>query len=170
MSLEFEDGALLTLFDKLESSTGPAVTARYDHGNQGKRLIRRIARREAAKADLVDTLSGIPELGEVRHRLMGAMLERRNAINSLDLMSRGVRPIDLNKTHDFDAAVAELRRVVLPEINWELAEGIAAIRTSLTANQRATVHSARYLRRHAPTKLDPERFRHVSGSGSSAGS
>jgi hypothetical protein len=157
--LEHQDGALLALFAQLESSTGPAVTARYDHGNQGKRLIRRIALREAAKADLVDTLGGIPELAEVRHRLIGTVEERRNAINTLDLMGRGVRPIDLNKTQDFDAAVAELRRIVVPEINWELAAGIATIHNSLTANQRATLHSARYLRRHAPTKLDPERFR-----------
>jgi hypothetical protein len=157
--LEQEDRAIAALFTQLGSSTGPAVKDRYDHGNQSKRLTRRIAFREAAKADLVRVLGLDPELEELRVHLAGAVEQRRDAMNVLDQMSRGVRPIDLNKTQDLDGAIDELRRAVLPEIHWELTEGIGTIRNSLSAEQRAALHSAHYVRHHSPTKVNPKGFR-----------
>jgi hypothetical protein len=161
--LAHQDGALMALFAELDESHGPAVLDRYNHGNQGKRLIRHISLREAAKADLVHALAGIPELAAIRQQLMGEVEERRKAINALDLMGRGVRPIDLNKTQDFNAAIDDLRQVVVPEISWELAEGIPTIDRSLSQDQRTGLHSAHYVRRHAPTKLDPTGFRRREG-------
>lgn len=158
--LERQDRALMTLFADLDSSRGrPGVLERYEHGNQSKRLIRRIAYREAAKADLLSVLADDRRFDAVREHLIGAAEERRNAMNVLDLMSRGVRPIDLNKTQDLDGAIDDLRRVAAPEIRWELEEGIATVRDLLSSEQRARLHSAHYVRRHAPTKLDPEGLR-----------
>jgi hypothetical protein len=47
----------------------------------------------------------------------------------------------------------------VPEIEWELTDGIRCLRESLPEGQRVRLHSARYIRRHAPTKLDPKQFR-----------
>lgn len=157
--LEHQDSALQGLFIQLDESTGPAVKARYDHGNQAKRLIRRVALREAAKADVVRVLAEIPALDPLRERVAGALEDRREAINVLARMGRGVRPLDLNKTQDLDGAIDDLRSVIGPEIAWELAEGIAALRGSLSTEQRASLHDDHYVRRHAPTTLDPSGFR-----------
>lgn len=157
--LTHQDGALMALFDDLDESQGPAVLSRYNHGNQSKRLIRHIALREAAKSDLVHTLGDMTEFASMSQQLVGRVEERRKAINMIDVMGRGVRPIDLNKTQDFDAAIEDLRRIVVPEINWELAQGLPALGQSLSQEQRARLRSARFVRRHAPTKLDPGGFR-----------
>ena len=157
--LEHQDNALLGLFTQLDESTGPAVKARYDHGNQAKRLIRRLALREAAKADVVRVLADVGAFDPLRKHLTGAVEERRNAINALARMGRGVRPLDLNKTQDLDGGIDDVRGVIGPEIAWELAEGITALGRSLSEEQRASLHDARYLRRHAPTSLDPSGFR-----------
>lgn len=157
--LQGEDVSLMALFDELEESNGQSVIDRASHGDQCKRLIRRLAVREAAKTDITHLLESIPNLDPIRRHLGGDTEHRRSVINDLDRMARGVRGIDLNRTQDFDAAIWEAKEIVAPEIFWELSEGIPSMRRSLTDAQRASLHSAHYLRRHAPTHLDPRGIR-----------
>jgi hypothetical protein len=153
--LQREDISLTALFDELEESTGQSVIDRSSHGDQSKRLIRRLAVREAAKADIARILDSIPELDLVRAQIEGDAERRRSAINDLDLMARGVRGIELNRTQDFDAAIRKVREIVAQEIYWELSDGIPSLRRSLSDAQRTSLRTAGYLRRHAPTRLDP---------------
>lgn len=157
--LQEEDEALRGLFGRLEASSGPGIAERYTHGDQCKQLIRRMAVREAAKADIVHILDGVDDLGAVRSRLIGEVKARRRAINLLDKMSRHIRPIEVNRSDDFDGGIVRLREIVDPEIAWELEEGIDALRERVPAHQRARLHHDRYLRTHAPTKLNPNGFR-----------
>jgi hypothetical protein len=166
--LQREDVSLTALFDELRSSSGPSVVDRSSHGDQSKRLIRRLAVREAAKSDIIHTLEGIPKFEPICRQMIGEVEDRRLAINELDLMARGIQGIDLNRAQDFDAAIWRVRDIVVPEISWELSDAIPTLRRSLSTSDRASLHNARYLRRHAPTKLDPrgsrwyERVRVVS--------
>jgi hypothetical protein len=166
--LQRENLSLMALFDELRESTGQSVVDRASHGDQCKRLIRRLTVREAAKADIIRLLEPMRDLETVRCHFVGDAVHRRSVINDLDLMARGVRGIDLNRTQDFDGAIWEVREIVALETFWELSEGIPSLRRSLSDVQRASLHTARYLRTHAPTRLDPrgsrwfERVRLVS--------
>lgn len=154
--LQQENVSLTALFDELEASTGQSVIDRASHGAQIKRLLRRLALREAAKADIAHALEAEPELDAVRQKVLGCVKDRRSAINDLGLMTRHIQGIDLNSTQDVDAVVWRARDIVLPEILWELSEGVPTLRRSLSGAQQASMRSARYLRKHAPTKLNPK--------------
>ena len=62
--------------------------------------------------------------------------------------------MSLNQGQDFDGPLVSLIDAVAPELNWELAEAIPLIRESLSTEDVVTLFcSARYAKRHAPTKL-----------------
>jgi hypothetical protein len=67
-----------------------------------------------------------------------------------------VQGINLRTGQDFDTEVEELIQVVGTEIEWDLAEAIPELEASLQHNHRQDeLKSARHLRTHAPTNLDP---------------
>ena len=162
--LEEQDVALVSLFDQLDESRGQGVANRSRHGLLGKQLVRRMGIREASKADIVHAVNDVPEMDSIREQLTGDYRARRSAINGLDRLNRHVRAIDLNRSvdaggEDFDDVVHRLRSVIDGEMNWELGGGIAELRSGLSASKRASLHRARYLRSHAPTRLSPRGFR-----------
>lgn len=151
--LEREDRELRQLFEQLAEPPDPSVESRSARGTLCKHLIRRVALREAAKMDIVRSLASRADLQSASARLTGSLAERRGAISRLDELARGVPGMDLNSGQNVDEAIIALRRVVAPEIDWELAEGTAAIRTALSADHRTRpLHGERYLRWHAPTR------------------
>ena len=154
--LKGEDQNLVELFDQFFASTGSAVTARTRHGNLGKQLVRRMALREAARDHLADAL-GTTTLSDVSARFYQNTARRRQAIDHIEEMSRGIQGIYLNTHQDFDGAVADLRDIVQPEIAWELKSAIPFVESTIPAEQRTRIfRSARYLRKHAPISLNPE--------------
>lgn len=162
--LQEEDVALVSLFDQLDESRGQGVANQWRHGTLGKQLIRRLGIREATKADIVHAVNDVPEMDSLREQLTGDYKARRSAINALDRLNRHVRAIDLNRSvnaagEDFDDAVRRLRSVIDTEMKWELGGGIAEFRSRLSTSKRASLHRARYLRSHAPTRLSPKGFR-----------
>jgi hypothetical protein len=67
-----------------------------------------------------------------------------------------VQGINLRTGQPFDAAVEELMQVVGTEIEWDLDEAIPALGASLQRTHREDeLKSAKHLRTHAPTNLDP---------------
>ncbi len=157
--LEEEDQALCELLPALQRSSGEGVPDRWEHGTQCKQLIRRMGVREAAKADIVHAVNGIDDLRMLKTHLEGQVEARRRAMNSLARIGRHVRAIEINRTDDFDGIVRGLRVVLDPEIDWELGQAIPELRQRMPASARAVLHSDHYLRRHAPTKVNPDGFR-----------
>ena len=151
--LEYEDHHLRELFDQLASTSGQSVSDRSRHGDLGEQLVRRLAIREAAKLDIVHRLDSEEGLSDLLSRLNGVIGARRKAIDHLDALARGVTAMDLNQGQDFDGAIKDVRDLIGPEINWELATGIPAIREQVSAEDCAKLlHDGRYLRKHAPTR------------------
>ncbi|MGH9081009.1 MAG: hypothetical protein ACRDYE_13240 [Acidimicrobiales bacterium] len=152
--LEEEDVALLALFAQFDETSGQGVVNQSRHGDLGKQLVRRMAVREAAKMDIVRVIKHAGEMGSLGAKLTGDDPKgRRSGINEIDRMTRHVRAIDIDRAQDFDGAVSRLRAIVAPEIEWELSEGMDALRVELAPSQRASLHRSHYLRRRAPTKL-----------------
>lgn len=162
--LEREDGEVRDLLDEfmrtgrdLEQGDGDAVDLRSRHGDLGKRLIRHLAHREAALVDVVASIEGLAPLEEVRVQLMEGTPARRQAIDRVETMSRGVQGVQLNQGQDFDGAVQELAAVVRPQIDFELSEAIPTIRRAVPLDELAErFHDEHYLDRHAPTNLSPK--------------
>ena len=153
--LKHVDGVLVELFRQLDQASGPGVVNQAQRGTAGKQLVRYVSVREAAKDDIARVIDASSDLGPIKTRLVGQMEDRRSALDSLDRMVRHVRPIDINRAQDAEGTILRLRSIVEPEIAWELGEGIEAIETGLTPEARGELHGSRYLRRHAPSQLDP---------------
>lgn len=150
--LEQEDREISKLFGRVESTEGPSVTERYEHGNYEKDLIGHLTVREAAKDELVRGLAAFPDLRTVRDRLAEHDEARKQAIDTVDKMARGIQGIDLNQGQDFDGAMSAVRALVVPEIEWELGEGLPTLRGAIAPETRTTAfHESRYLRHHAHT-------------------
>ncbi len=150
------DGLVVELFRKFDEASGPGVSAQAQRGTAGKQLVRYTSIREAAKADIARVIDPSTVLGPARKKLIGQIEDRRSTLDSLDRMVRHVRAIDINRAQDAEGEIRRLHAIVGPEIEWELGEGIAAIERELTPEARAELHGSRYLRRHAPSQLDPE--------------
>jgi len=154
--LKGEDQNLVELFEQFFGSTGSGVTARTRHGNLGKQLIRRMAVREAARDHLADALV-TTTLSDVSRRFFQDTTRRRQAIDHIEDMSRGIQGLYLNTHQDFDGAVADLCDIVKPEIAWELESAIPLVESAIPAEHRTRIfRSARYIRKHAPITLNPE--------------
>ncbi|MGH9082724.1 MAG: hypothetical protein ACRDWN_05205 [Acidimicrobiales bacterium] len=154
--LEDEDHRILELAAELEASRGQSVESRADYGNFAKLLVRHFAAREAAVVDVVEGLAGIEEVDDVRRRLLDGDGERRQQMNEVERMSRGIQGMYLNTGRDFDGELEDLMELLRPQISWELAEGIVAVRHRLGQERcRALFHSARHVARHAPTHVSP---------------
>jgi hypothetical protein len=154
--LEREDLELRRLFTVLRQHRGSSVEDRADYGNAAKDIIRHVATREAALVEVVDSVADQPELEELSARLRDRMGTRREHIDRVEKMSRGVQAINLNMGQDFDAEMRELEQIVGTEIEWELGEAIPQIQHGMGGPEADdAMKSARYVEKHAPTKLEP---------------
>ena len=147
------------------ANSGERVLVQADYGNEAKLLVRQFATREAAVVDVAEGLAHSGDAGdlpgparEVAGRLMAGDEERRQLMDRVEQMSRGVQGMYLNVAQDFDAGLDELMESVRPQLRWELDEAVPALRRELGAEGCGRLfHSAKYVARHAPT--------HVSATG-----
>ncbi len=152
--LEGEDRRILALVKELNGARGQDVEERADYGNHAKLLVRHFATREAALMDVVDGLRTAPALSGMQHRMQAGIVERRHRMDVVERMSRGVQGLYLNTGQDFDRALTSLVELVLPDVAWELDEGVPTIRQRLSGATLADAfHSAQYVIHHAPTHL-----------------
>ncbi len=155
--LESEDLELRELFTELRQHRGVSVEDRAAYGDIAKKIVRRVAIREAALVDLAQVASNDPSVSDVAARIENGMQTSRTHIDQVEKMSRGVQGINLRTGQDFDTAMEELIQVVGTEIEWDLREAIPQLRACLTRTHRDDeLKTARHLRKHAPTNLDPQ--------------
>ena len=132
---------------------------RYNYGNAAKQVIRHLATRQASLMDVGHAISEVPALRPTAARMIARGQDRRSLINELGDLSRSIQSMYLNQGQDFDTPLSALIDAVNTEIDWELADAIPLIEQTLDAEQRSSLFkSARYVERHAPTRLS------VSGS------
>jgi hypothetical protein len=152
--LEAENYLLRDLFEQLDGDQGPSIEDRYDHGNLAKQIIRHFAIRQSSLMNVAAAISPILSLRSTGARMLRGGTERRRAYDDVGDMAREVPVLSLNQGQDFDGPLMSLIDAVTPELDWELAEAIPLIRGSLSTEDVATMFcSARYAKRHAPTKL-----------------
>lgn len=158
--LEQEDRKILASLAAIEGNRGQSVEQRAVYGDLVKRLTRELAARESALVEVAEAIESAPGLAEVRARLTASTVQRRSHMDRVERQSRGINGLYLNVSQDVDADLAALSEIVRPEIVWELGEGLPSIRAAMSDEEREQrFRSARYLRRHAPTNLHPERPR-----------
>jgi hypothetical protein len=154
--LEREDIALRQAFGQVRSTHGSAVEQRAEYGDMAKSVIRRVATREAALVDVAAVVSTVPELESIAHRLEQHTAVRRQAIDRVEKLSRGVQGINLNTGQDFDKELTELMQIVGSEIEWDLDEAIPALRKTLDERGKSDdLTEASTLAKRAPTNLNP---------------
>jgi hypothetical protein len=161
--LEREDHELGRLLDEFRGTRGPGVEDRARHGNAGKRLIRALAVREAAREEVAQALRDpAPGPDEEAERLLAHLEQqtdrRRSLLAQVDDLAAGVAPMTLNQGQDFDGAMAPLADLVAGEVRWELVEGLPELRRLLGPEPRP-LPSARFVRRHAPSHRTPGNHR-----------
>jgi len=155
--LEREDRELLQLFSDLEAAQEPDVESRARYGDLAKNLIRHVATREAALVDVSTALKGLEGTEGEWSALEGNGNDRRQAIDEVERMSRGVQGINLNAGQDFEGALSALTDLLEPEIDRDLHHLIPHLRRTLTPQEaNAVFHSAAHVARHAPTRLSPK--------------
>jgi hypothetical protein len=155
--LEHEDRALRQIFAELRASKGDSVEARAEYGDLAKSLIRRVSAREAALVDLEKVATDVPELSAITRRLEQQRVPRRDALDRVEKMSRGVQGMNLNTGQDFDGELSQLTQIVGSEIEWDLEEVVPAVRHALEKQDRlADLHSASEVSKRAPTNLSPD--------------
>jgi hypothetical protein len=154
--LESEDLELRELFTELRQRRGSSVEDRAEYGDIAKEIVRHVAIREAALIDVAEVASDDPRMSEFASRIEQGRTMSRPHIDRVERMSRGVQGINLRTGQDFDAELEELIQVVGTEIEWDLGEAIPELRASFEVSHREDeLKSARHLRKHAPTNLDP---------------
>jgi hypothetical protein len=154
--LEAEDLELRELFTELRQRRGSSVEDRAEYGDIAKEIVRHVAIREAALIDVAEVASDDPRLSEVASRIERGRSSSRPHIDRVEKMSRGVQGMNLRTGQDFDTEMEELIQVVGTEIEWDLGDAIPELRASFEHTHRDDeLKSARHLRKHAPTNLDP---------------
>lgn len=154
--LQREDVTLKDLFERIIRTREPTVESRYDYGNSAKGIIRHVAIREASLLDVGSVTSNTPGLQAIGSRLLERGNSCRELFDQVGDMSRGIQGMYLNQGQDFDGPLTTLIEAVSLEIDWELSEAIPLIRRWLQPCEgMSRLRSARYIERHAPTRLDP---------------
>jgi hypothetical protein len=155
--LESEDLELRELFTELRQHRGASVEDRAEYGDIAKEIVRHAAIREAALIDVAEVASDDPRLRQLSARIEQGRSSSRPHLDRVEKMSRGVQGINLRTGQDFDAEMEELIQLIGTEIEWDLGEAIPELRASFEDSHREQeLKSARHLRKHAPTNLDPE--------------
>jgi hypothetical protein len=155
--LEHEDITLRSVFNQVLAIKGSSVEERAEYGDLAKTAIRHVATREAALTDVAGVVADVPDLDAVAQHLERETGVRRSAIDRVEKMSRGVPSINLNTGQAFDHELTSLMQIVGSEIEWDLAEGIPAVRSGLEQHGRVKdLQRAGTLAKRAPTNLHPD--------------
>jgi hypothetical protein len=154
--LERQDLTLKELFERITRTRESTVDSRYDYGNSAKGIIRHVAIREASLMDVGTVTSTVPGLQAIGRRLLERGDACRELFDQVGDMSRGIQGISLNQGQDFDGPLTKLIEGMSLDIDWELSEAIPLIRSELRPDDgMSRLRSARYVERHAPTRLHP---------------
>jgi hypothetical protein len=154
--LRQENRLLKELIQRVKTSQRSSVDARYNYGNAAKQIIRHLAIRQASLMNVAQVISDFPSLRDIAARMIERGTDRRILIDKVGDMSRAIQSVYLNQGQDFDTPLMSLIDAVNTEIDWELAEAIPIIERTLSAQERdSLLYSARYVKRHAPTRLSP---------------
>jgi hypothetical protein len=149
-----ENRILKDLFHQINASRQSSVESRYEYGNAAKQVIRHLATRHSSLMDVGNAISEVPALETTAARMIGRARDRRTSINKLGDMSRSILSMYLNQGQDFDTPLTALIGAVNTEIDWESTVAIPLIERTLSAEVRRSLFaSARYVERHAPTRL-----------------
>ena len=140
-----EDQILKELFQRINTSRGSSVEARYDYGNAAKQVIRHLATRQASLMNVGIAISDFPALRSTAARMIDRGRDRRSLIDELGDMSRAIQSLYLNQGQDFDTPLTALIDAVNTEIDWELAEAIPFIEKTLSAKERSSLFGPRSL-------------------------
>lgn len=143
---------------RLDQSPAPGESvapAKYDNGTLGKVILEHTALRLAAQRDIARALTSAG-----RHDIEGpltAQVERlAPLITAVERLSRGVNPVSLAGSDQFLDALTNLRSELQPALlhpspaPQELADALG--------EHRRELHSAKYVRRHAPTAPAPDKW------------
>ena len=154
--LEREDVELRRLFAAIEEARADTVRGRATYGELAKDVIQHLATREAALVEVGRAAADVAELREVASSLDADSSTRRELLNRLEKMSRGVQGINLNTGQDFDGVLQRVIDTVGPEIERDLTDAVPAVRGWLSkSGEEDPLKSADYVVRHAPTSLSP---------------
>jgi hypothetical protein len=155
--LEREDIELRRLFGAIEDARADTVRGRALYGDLAKDIIQHLATREAALVEVARTVGEVPDLQGPSANLDADPATRRQLLDRLEKMSRGVQGINLNTGQDFDGVLQQLIDVVTPDIERDLSETVPAVRSWLSkSGEEDPLKSADYVIRHAPTSLSPQ--------------
>jgi hypothetical protein len=155
--LQREDLTLKDLFARITQTRESTVDTRYDYGSSAKQIIRHVAIRQSSLMDVAIVTSKVPALQTIGARMLDRGTARRSLFDQVGDMSRGIQGIYLNQGQDFDGPLTTLIEAVNVEIDWELSEAIPLIRHFLSIDDGVGVprlKSARYVERHAPTRVN----------------
>ena len=155
--LEREDVALRRLFSQVEEARGDTVLGRAGYGDAAKEIVQHLATREAALVEVARKIAHVPELGGAVVALDADSSTRRELLDRLEKMSRGVQGINLNTGQDFDGVLQQVIETIGPEIDRDLARSVPDVRSWLTkSGDQDPLKSADHVVRHAPTSLNPQ--------------
>lgn len=121
---------------------------KYDSGTLGKLALEHAAVRLAAERDMSRALS-IAGRHDLEHKLTEEIRATQPLLARMDKLSRGVNPVSLAGDGAWVNTLSELRQVLQPSLLDEvLSAGALAL---ALAEHRNQLHSAKFLRKHAPT-------------------
>lgn len=163
LHLFVEETALLRqLFAKWNTTVpertmgGEAVPSKWDHGTIGKLLVEHAAVWLAAGEDIVRVMEEVgrgqecSRLGETNHLV-------RPILDQMYDTARGVQPISVAITPGFIEAVEQLQELLRPELGGAPERQARSELIVALGPERARLHSAKYIRKHAPARPGPER-------------
>jgi hypothetical protein len=150
------DVSLQELFVEVEQAQGPSVEQRYRYGELAREVLSLLAVRQASVTDVAGAVAAIPELRQVETELLECAMACRPMIDELVDMSVGVQGMYLNLGQDFDWPFQALMDEASSTIMWELEDAIPRIVRVLAAHEvDVDFRSARFVRHHAPRRLNP---------------
>ena len=150
------DVSLQDLFAEVDQVRGPSVEQRYRYGELVREVLTFLAVRQACATDVARAVAAIPELRQIGAGLLERALACRPLIDELVDKSIGVQGMYLNVGQEFDGPYLALMDEASSTITWELEDAIPQIVETLAANEdRIDFRTARFVRHHAPRRLNP---------------
>ena len=165
--LQYEDLFLRDLFVQIRGDQEPldvfddesraaSVQRRYRYGQTSKEALRHLAIRQSAAMDVATAITAVPDLGSTAAKIIDRGTACRVLINELREVVRHYALMNLSAGSDFAVRMVELMDMAEETIDWELHDAIPTIGKVLaTGGSVVRFRDARYVRNHAPTKLDP---------------
>jgi hypothetical protein len=166
--LRYEDLFLKDLFCRIRRDQDPietpdydsraaSVERRYRYGQACKQSLRCLAIRQSAAMDVAKAAMSMPQLAEASAKMIERGTLCRPLINELRVVVRAQGPMNLNSGYDFAGHMAALMEMADETIDWELNDAIPLIEGWVVASRSAPrFRGARYVTRHAPTRLNPD--------------